>query len=216
MRWFIDFDDTLAVGPMTWAFENVIPRMVREHNLLYDPIIFDEAALTAQRHANENIDENIVLDDLFKKIDWPQELKDQFIHNIYTGYVPSLFDDALPFLDRLTAAAQDIFILSNNNHAAYLAKQLGIAHYFTAILTPQSCGGLPAKPQRDMWDYAVVQHAIEVAAPAVIVGDDPWSDGDFSQNCNISCWILDRMNRYGSLHESKPYKWVHSLSEITY
>ena len=216
MQWFIDFDDTLAVGPITWAFEHVIPQMIEKNHLTYDEAVYNEAVLTAQRQGNDNVDEKTVIDDFFTTIGWPHHLKDQFLRDIYEGYTPTLFDDSTAFMDRLTADRHKIFIISNNNHAPFLAQQLGIEHYFTAIFTPKACGGVRGKPQRDMWDFVMAQSVVDSSAPVVIVGDDPWSDGDFAQNCNTPCWILDRMSRFSSLHTSKPFRWAKSLNDITY
>src|SRR3954468_23110680 len=86
MHWFIDFDDTLAVGPITWALTHVFPRMVQDNHLPYDPDDFTLAVLHAQQKANENESEESILDELFDRLGWPSELKQQLVHDIYNGY----------------------------------------------------------------------------------------------------------------------------------
>jgi FMN phosphatase YigB (HAD superfamily) len=214
MHWFIDFDDTLAIGPITWALSHVFPALIRDNNLPHDPATFDAAILHAQQRGNENVDESVLLDEFFTQMNWPLSLKENFLHQIYNGYVPTLFDDARPFLERLKQADQRVYVISNNNHAPYMIEQMGIRHYFTDVFTPKGCGGLPGKPQRDMWDYMLARHSFESGSPVAMIGDDPWSDGVFSEQCGVQCWILDRMNRFADLYPTKGYCWVKSLAAI--
>ena len=214
MVWFIDFDDTLAVGPITFAFEHVIPNLIKQHALPHDEALFSDACLEAQRQGNANVDPQLILNELFGKLGWPHELKNQFLNDIFTGYVPTLFEDAKSFLEQLQADSQKVYILSNNNQATALAGMLGITPYFAAILTPDSCGKIQGKPDRAMWDYATAQYSIGTGEPIHMVGDDPWSDGTFAETCQMDCWMLDRMNRYSPLYSQKNYHWVRSLKEI--
>src|SRR5215468_5722105 len=115
MHWFIDFDDTLAVGPMTWAFANVIPAMVRKYRLPYYAPTFNKAALRAQKRGNENVDEMLLVQELFSTMEWPPSLVEKFLYDVYNGYHLTLFDDALPFLERLKDAGHSLFVISNSN-----------------------------------------------------------------------------------------------------
>ncbi|MEP7288992.1 MAG: HAD family hydrolase [Chloroflexota bacterium] len=214
MHWLIDFDDTLAIGPTTWALSHVFPKMIRDNHLPYDADRFADAVIYGQRQGNQDVSDDVVIDDLFRTMNWPDTLKASLIEQIYKGYQPALFDDARPLLERLAAKSQTIYIVSNNNYAVQIAEQLGIAHYFAGMYTPKTCGGLRAKPQRDMWDYLLSHHEIESGQPVAIVGDDPWSDGAFADECNINCWIVDRMKRFDRLHVEHNYHWVSSLAEI--
>src|SRR5437763_1744939 len=67
MRWFIDFDDTLAIGPMTWALNHVVPSMIEEHKLPYDADLFLEQTLRAQQEANLGLGDDAVLDYIIKQ-----------------------------------------------------------------------------------------------------------------------------------------------------
>ncbi len=214
MYWLIDFDDTLVVGPITWALDNVIPALIAEFDLPDDPPRLANAILTAQRQHNQNVDEAAILDDLFTALNWPDAPKKVFVQRIYSGYQPTLFEDALPFLERLQAAGQTVFVVSNNDSAPQLAEMMGISAYFRGIFTPKVCGGVQAKPQRAMWDYLIAQHPIAPPDKITLVGDDPWSDGAFADVCGIQCWILDRMNRFASLHDQHQYQWARSLAEV--
>ena len=215
MLWFIDFDDTLAVGPFTWAFEHVIPQVVREHNLPYDEAQFNRAALEAQRRVDDSVDDDSMIEGFFKAVGWPSMLKDQFLDAIFNGYRPALFDDTQAFLDQLVRTSQAVYLLTNNNRAPAVAKLLGIGHYFAAMLTPEACGGLPGKPHRALWDYAATRFSLNDSGEVHIVGDDPWSDGEFADTCHMTCWLVDRLNRYKEVCARRSYRWVQSLSEVT-
>jgi hypothetical protein len=101
MLWFIDFDDTLAVGPFTWAFEHVIPQVVREHNLPYDEAQFNRAALEAQRQVDDSVGDDSMIEGFFKAVGWPSMLKGQFGRHLQ-WLQQTLFDDTRPFWIRLS------------------------------------------------------------------------------------------------------------------
>ncbi len=214
MHWFIDFDDTLSIGPMTWAFNHVIPNMIREYGLPYEPDLFMEATLRAQQEANQDLGDMVVMDNFLSAVRWPSSVKQPLLDAVFEGYKPALFDDALPLLERLRAEVQPIYVLSNNNHAPLLIEQFGVAPYFVGVFTPKLCGGLAGKPQREMLDYVLARHPIP-AGEMAIVGDDPWSDGSFAETCGIHCWLLDRLDRYARIYPDKPYHWIRSLDNLT-
>jgi FMN phosphatase YigB (HAD superfamily) len=205
-----------VVGPVTWALNHVFPKMIREHQLPFDEGKFAEAILTAQQHSNEEMGEMAVVDGLFQTMGWPNTLKKPLVQEVFDNYKPSLFEDTVPFLERMTANGNTVYILSNNNYAPHIAEQLGIAQHFAGIFTPKSCGGVRGKPQRAMWDHLLAQRIVGDHPTDLIgmVGDDPWSDGTFSERCNIPCWIVDRMGRFARLRAEKPYRWAASLAEV--
>jgi HAD superfamily hydrolase (TIGR01549 family) len=206
MVWILDFDDTLALGPNTWAFETVLPELIKQHQLPYEPDLFASVMLKAQEQSNLTGDDEAILDYVFGTLGWPDSLKKDLVHRVFNEYQPVLFADTLPFLERMKG--QTLIIVSNNNYAPHIAQGLGIAHYFKAIITPKS-SGKRSKPHADMWD-AVVELVGE--ENLVMIGDDPWSDGLFSQGREASCFILDRLNRYTNL--DLPYQFVPSLDNI--
>ena len=211
MHWLLDFDDTLVLGPNTWAFQEVLPELIRSNNLPYDKALFDDVTLKAQQQANEDVSEEELLDSLFKTLNWPDKLKSELIHRIYNGYQPHLFEDTNPFLDKLRKRDDSIYLVTNNNYAPQIAENLGILNYFDAVITPKQAG-VRAKPQRDMWDVLQAKYALE--GDIIMVGDDPWADGSFAQNIGIPCWILDRLGRYTSLHDELPYQWAQTFEDI--
>jgi HAD superfamily hydrolase (TIGR01549 family) len=212
MYWLIDFDDTLAVGPNTWALTRVLPDMIDAHGLPFDETRFTAASLEAQRLANETNNDEVILDEMFRQLGWPTELKRDLLTRMYNEYVPSLYEDTRPFLEQL--AGEIVFLVSNNDHAPQLAQQLGIASYFNGIFTPQLCDSARAKPQRDMWDYVVAQGLADAGEKGIVVGDDPWSEGAFADACGFDCWIIDRLERYTNLNARYPYHWGRSLLDI--
>lgn len=212
MYWLIDFDDTLAVGPNTWALTRVLPNIIATHSLPFDEARFTTASLHAQQLANETNNDEVILDEMFRQLGWPPNLKQELLTRMYEEYVPALYGDTLPFLKQL--AGQTVFIVSNNDYAPQLVQQLGIADYCNGIFTPKSCDNARAKPQRDMWEYIVGQSLAPKNASAIVIGDDPWSEGAFADACGFECWILDRLGRYTNLHPNHTYHWGRSLLDI--
>lgn len=214
MNWILDFDDTLAVGPNTWALTQVIPDLVRDNRLPFEKAQFDTVVLRAQQLASETSNDQVVIDEMFSRLNWPADLKHELIRRMYQEYVPTLYGDTLPFLNRLAESKANVYIVSNNNHVPHITAQLGIDSFFAGIFTPKLCNEARIKPHRDMWDYMISADIVAHDAPAVVVGDDPWSEGAFADNCGHSCWIVDRMKRFDSLHQSLPYRWAVSLLDI--
>lgn len=212
MIWLIDFDDTLAIGPNTWALTRILPDIIQAHGLPYDDSRFTEISLRAQQRANETNNDEAVLDEMFQQLGLPSSLKEELLTRMYREYVPALYDDTMPFLKQL--AGQPVFIISNNDYTPQAAQQLGVTDYVSDILTPKRCDNARAKPQRDMWEYVVAQGLADESEPGVVIGDDPWSEGPFAEVCGFDCWIIDRLNRYASLRSLYPYHWGQSLLEI--
>ena len=214
MNWLLDFSDTLASGSKTWAFEHAFPSMIAEYHLPVDEEVFRNATLQAQKRAREIDDESVVLNELIVKLSWPDELKHELVRRIFEECTAELYEDTLPFLEKLHQASQTVYIVSNTNDTPQLLEKFGITHYFRQIVTPETSGGGTGKPSRDMWDYLIRQVGDEVIAPAVVVGDDPWSDGAFAEACSLPCWIVDRTGRLTSLYNTLPFGWVRSLLDI--
>lgn len=215
MNWIIDFDDTLVLGPNTWAFAEVLPTFIEEYHLPYHKEQFDAVMLKAQQQANEGAGEQAMLDYVFGTLQWPSSLGRQLVNRIFNEYAPRLFADTRSFLDSALAHSDDLYMVSNNNYAPTIAQSLGIADCFTAIYTPQRCQGARPKPYPDMWKTLHTDHPHLDAQMCCVVGDDPWSDGSFSLNCGMHCWIVDRLGRYHTLHKEMRFSWATSLAEIT-
>lgn len=215
MYWLLDFDDTIASGPMTWALDHAIPRLIAENHLTYTQSQLDSAMLKAQQRSNQEFDLLSIARDFFTEMNWSLELQDKLINDVLNGYQPELFPDVATFLERLRAAQQQIIIVSNNNRAPKFAKALNLDQQVTAIYTPKMFGDCQPKPKRGLWDAVNSLHKEIAETGAVMVGDDPWSDGEFADNCGLPCWIIDRLNRYQSLYKQKSYRWCSSLLDIT-
>ncbi len=214
MYWILDFDDTLAVGPNTWAITRIIPELVEVNQLPFHETEFIRVSLHAQQLANETNNDEVILDEMFRQLGWPTALKTELLTRMYQEYVPALYDDTRPFLEHLTNRGDTLFVISNNNHAPYIAQQLSITQYFAGIFTPKVCQNARAKPQRDMWDFVISNGLIPKDTLTTIVGDDPWSEGAFAETCQQPCWILDRLGRFDSVRMQYPYQWGKTLLDI--
>lgn len=214
ITWFLDFDDTLATGATTWGLKFALPKLMRTHQLEYDPDIYEQAILVAMQQTNQEVDEQVILDELFDKLGWPRHLQMEMFNDVWTNYHPQLFDDTLPFLRRLQARGETIYVISNNSTSPDLAKQLGIADFITGFYTPKLCPNTRPKPHRSLWDYVLEANSHLAGAQSVMVGDDPWSDAAFAEQCGLPCWIVDRDDRFARLPGEQKHYRVKTLLDI--
>ncbi len=214
IRWFIDFDDTLATGSLTWSVDYALPKLIQENNLVYDADVLSKAVLIAQEKENQNVDYMLIVNELFDTMHWPYELQKSLMSDVMANFRPELYDDVIPFLDSLKASNQPVYVISNNPQCRNIAESLGISAYFSGFFSPEKSQGLQPKPHRSLWDNILSGDNQITVDESRMIGDDPWSDGLFAENCGLQCWIIDRGNRYQSLYEDKPYTWVKSLLEI--
>lgn len=208
--WLLDLDDTLQVGPLSWAAVNVLPEMARQLDRPLDPMRFEEGYARAQDLFNAGADDSMLAEALFRALDWPLALLPTVIERFHRDYRPALFDDTLAFLDNLTTRGCALYILSNNKHAPYVVDALRLGQYFTEILTPKTCG-VTGKPTPALW-HSLQTRTGFTAAETVVVGNNLRTDGAFSKNCGLDCIIVDRYNRYAAA--SGAHRIVRSLHEI--
>ncbi len=209
MNWFIDFDDTLVLGPNTWAIQTVLPDLIQQNGLTYSPDRLSRLLLEGQRDSAHGAKDTDLLDALFLSMGWPDALKANLIEKVFEQYRPVVFEDTLPFLQRMKAEGQSLYVLSNNNRAAQIAEMLALSSYFDGIFTPKRFEIERGKPHIDIWEH--ISKVCDVHN-AVLIGDDPWSDSVFADACGIRCVIVDRLNRLGSVIGA--YRRVRSLGDI--
>jgi FMN phosphatase YigB (HAD superfamily) len=212
--WFLDFDDTLVSGALTWALEYRFPRLIQDYQLPFQAERFNQAVLIAQERSNQADEPAQILHDLFTDMQWPHDLESPIIREAMNDYQPRLFDDVLPFLERLQAVGGPACVISNNSYAVTLAERLGVSRYVSAVYTPKNCPGSQPKPHRSLWDYVNTCQPLPNGYIPVIVGDDPWSDGAFAMNCEVACWLVDRGNRFATHPSRQQFRWVRSLLDI--
>jgi FMN phosphatase YigB (HAD superfamily) len=210
-EWLIDFDDTLATGPINWAFEKTIPTFVRDRQLPFNAAVFAKVTIESQKLANQPNKEDEALAVVFDAMGWPEDLKKPLLDAVFGDYKTTLFPDAIPFLLRGQSAGHRLYIVSNNPYAPQLAVELGISQYVLDVFTPKKLG-LRGKPERDLWTY-MIDAGLTKAASAVMIGDDPWSDGLFAQHGPFPCWIVDRLHRYADVPPGE-MRFVASLDAI--
>lgn len=212
-NWIVDFDDTLAIGPTTYALETAIPRLMRKHQLPHEPEQLRNAIIKAEQTSNLE-DHAAALSSLFVQMGWELDLRHELFHDIMTTFQPILYEDSIPFLEGLKAQSAQIFVLSNNNRVPSFAKHLAIEHYFKRIITPKVIPNGLSKPHTSMWDFLAAHEAGINENNTIIIGDDPWSDGAFAKACGLSCVLLDRKARYTHLPEAKDFHFVPNLAAI--
>ncbi|MCC7448538.1 MAG: HAD family hydrolase [Anaerolineae bacterium] len=212
--WFLDFDDTLVSGALTWALEYRFPRLIQDYQLPYHAERFHQAFMVAQERSNQSYEPAQILHDLFTHMQWPHDLEIPILREAMTDYQPRLFDDVLPFLERVQAAGEPVCVISNNNHASKVAESLGVSAYVRGVFTPKLCPGSQPKPHRSLWDYVTACQPVPHGYTPVIVGDDPWSDGAFAVNCGVDSWLVDRGNRFTAHPNYQQFRWVQSLLDI--
>jgi FMN phosphatase YigB (HAD superfamily) len=214
ITWFVDFDDTLVSGPVTWAWEHVVPRFAAQHQLPYDEASFGRVFFPILERANQNEDAQVLLTDLFRGLRWASELQPAFFEEVSINLHLEPFEDTLPFLERCQARGEAVYVISNNPRSPKTAAKIGLTPYIRGFFTPELCPGCLPKPDRSLWDYVMAQGVVASAAEAVMIGDDPWSDGPFAQRCGLRCWLVDRRERLAYLYGETPYQWVTSLLAI--
>ncbi len=192
------------VGPITWALDSVLPRLIAEHGLESDPRRLDAALLRGQEQAARGQNDMEILPVLFDEMGWDHRLIEPLAREVFEHYTPSLFDDTLPFLERVGG----VYVLSNNKHAPEIAADLGITPYVTEFFTPKLLGIERGKPHRELWD--AVLKRVSVDNP-LLVGDNPWLDEAFAAACGIECCLVDRLDRFAALTSCRR---VRSLAEI--
>jgi len=214
LTWLLDFDDTLASAPLTWAVTHALPRMIAENGLPADPVRLNAALMHGQQLSNQNTEPQVVLDSFFARMGWPAHLKKPLLQTIYADYQPALFTDVLPFLMAIRRHGDLALVVSNNPRAPQIAEKLGLVEYVYAVYTPQLCGSCRPKPDGSLWDYIRQQHHGLDQTQVRMIGDDPWSDGAFARQCGIRCWLLDRFDRFQGVPATDGFEVVRSLAEI--
>lgn len=211
--WLLDFDDTLATGSMTWTIHAAVPKLVRQHELPYDAHKLADMMLVMQERIAHTPDIQLLLAELFDGMRWPYRLQEEFLDDLLTNYQSTLYEDVVPFLERLRAQGHRVFIVSNNQRTPDNVQLLGIDGYVDRVYTPRNSPGTRSKPHASIWHYII--HEVDIdPSVTVVVGDDPWSDGAFADACDLPCWIVDRMDRFTPSRRNLNYHWVSSLADI--
>jgi FMN phosphatase YigB (HAD superfamily) len=212
--WIIDFDETLARGSITWALEQEFPKFIAAHQLPVDGARLNALVLELQEVASQHASAAPLVARLFNEMGWREDLQDEFLKSLFGSYTPTIFDDTLPFLDRLRERSDRILIVSNNPRTLEQVPILALQDYFLGVYTPSNCPGTLPKPDRSLWEYVRGNHTEIDPQHTIVVGDDPWSEGAFAEACGLECWIVDRLNRFEGVSAGKRYGRVRSLLEI--
>jgi FMN phosphatase YigB (HAD superfamily) len=211
----VDFDDTLAVGPVTWGIETFLPEVMARHGLAPDRARLDAALIAAQELAAEKFDDDQVLTGFLAEMDWPEELYADLAVGFGFEFAFSLFDETLPFLRWLRERGVRAFVVSNNNRSPRLAEELGIADHLAGFITPSMDESLRPKPDPSMFNAVLAQLPDLDPETTVMIGDDPWSDAGFAAACGLPCLLVDRTRRYRGLTPLGRVRFLDSLLACT-
>lgn len=212
--WLVDFDDTLAAGPLTWGYEHALPQLIQRHQLPSEPELLEQSLLVAQEMSNKTMDLDAILDDFCGRMNWPKELGQALLQDVLKNYRPRLFPDAASFLAALHAAGHTVVVCSNNPRAPVLARELGLQPVVDDIITPHLWPGVLPKPDRGFWERVMDRLPAANEDNTIVVGDDPWSDVVFAEQCGLRAWLVDRHDRFACLEVGPQTKRVRSLQEI--
>jgi FMN phosphatase YigB (HAD superfamily) len=210
----VDFDDTLAVGPLTWGIETFLPEVMARHNLTPDRARLDAAVLEAQEMAAAEFDDDAILSHFLAGMDWPKQMWDDLAAGMRAEFAFTLFDDTLPFLRHLRERGVRTLVVSNNNRSPQLAAQLGIAEYLGGFITPAGQESLRPKPDPSMFQAVLARLPDLDRSTTVLIGDDPWSDAAFASACGLRCLLVDRGRRYGTLALPDEVRLIESLTAL--
>ncbi|WP_119070948.1 HAD family hydrolase [Aggregatilinea lenta] len=212
--WLVDFDDTLATGPVTWGYQHALPKLIEAHGLPVDPVRFNRSLLAAQELSNQTMDLDAILHGFFQEMNWPAELEQSLLRDVLENYRPQLFEDTTAFLSALHVAGQTVVVLSNNPRAPQFARDLGLDAIVDDVITPHMLPGARPKPDRSFWDRVMERLPAATGDNAIMVGDDPWSDLAFAQECGLHAWLLDRYDRFADVDLGLNMRRVRTLLEI--
>jgi FMN phosphatase YigB (HAD superfamily) len=204
----------LASGSITWALQEAVPKFITANRLTYDLARLKALTLELQEAASRGGSPEPLAERLFNEMGWPVELQNALLDDVFSNYKPVLFEDATAFLERLRERNDRVLIVSNNPRTLNQVPLLEIGDYFHGVFTPSSIPGALPKPDRSMWDH-IRKNSPEIDPQhTIVVGDDPWSEGEFAEVCGLQCWIVDRMGRFADVSAGKRYERVRSLLEI--
>lgn len=212
--WIIDFDETLASGSITWALEQEFPKFIAAHQLPVDFTRLNALVLELQEVASQHSSPGPLVARLFSEMGWREDLQDEFLKSLFGSYKPTLFEDTLPFLERLRQRKDQVLIVSNNPRTLDQVPVLALQDYFLGVYTPSNSPGTLPKPDRSLWEYVRGSHTNIDPQHTIVIGDDPWSEGAFAEACGLQCWIVDRLDRFATVSEGKRYGRVRSLLDI--
>jgi FMN phosphatase YigB (HAD superfamily) len=209
--WLLDLDDTLQVGPLSWATVHIFPEIIAQTGIKPERATFEAAYARAQEIYNAGGSNEVLGDEFFQILGWPVALKTAIIERFTKEYQPALFEDTPAFLDWAAGRGDRLYITANNKWARSVCQLLGISHYFAEILTPAD-SGVSGKPSPAMWEYLKARTGLTEDADVVLVGNNLTTDGAFARNCGLDCIIVDRYQRFADMPEHCFH--VTSLSDI--
>jgi FMN phosphatase YigB (HAD superfamily) len=198
--WLLDLDDTLQVGPSSWAELHIFPDIIKQTGIKPERAAFEAAYNRAEEMYNAGGSNEVLGDEFFQMVGWPLSMKTGIIERFTNEYKPVLYEETPAFLEWVMARGNHLYMTSNNKWARSVCQMMGIDHYFTDILTPAACG-VSDKPSPGMWEYLKTHAALGGESGIVVVGDSLVSDGLFASNCGLDCIIVDRYDRVANVPE---------------
>lgn len=129
------------------------------------------------------------------------EAVDRLLEQYLAAYLstPALFTDAVPCLDRLSAAGHRLGVITNGNteHQRLKLTHSGILARFECVVVSEECGH--AKPAPEIFARACA-HMGEPAARAIYIGDRYDVDAEGARRAGLRGIWLDRRATAGAEH----------------
>ena len=129
-------------------------------------------------------------------------------HSLFAANAATLYEDAVPTLQRLRDAGFKLAIVSNwDTPLDPLTERLGIAHYFDIIVASHDTRVRSAKPDPHIFHYTLTAIGVS-AAETVPVGDTYEADIVGAQNAGIRPILIDRDG-------TQTGKWRETIQSLT-
>ena len=203
---FFDFFETLIFW--TQPLHITIRKIAERYGLDLDWEVYDEACESRMKAYEESKPTENITETLERQVDACRSLLEklgvreyvdqmawevlQYEHAIFSRNNATLYDDAIPTLDRLRRSGLKMAIVSNwDTPLDNMIEELGIERYFDVIVSSHDKRVQSAKPDPGIFEYALRSVGVP-PDEAVHVGDSYEVDIVGAQSVNIRAILLDR------------------------
>src|SRR5690349_14802700 len=87
--WLLDLDDTLQIGPLSWASIHLFPDLIAQTGIKPDKVTFEAAYERAEEIYRAGGSNDVLGDEFFRMIGWSPDLKPQMMERFKRDYQPA-------------------------------------------------------------------------------------------------------------------------------